>query len=412
MRCVLTPTEPMTASRSALPLCAALLLALGLAACDASSVDGPDDAALPAGGAASGHAEAMPPIPPVVSATHLGIVGEHAGVRARDGAISARMGGRSVWTFGDTPLTVPGADGDSWSNNTLSWTSDLDASDGLALDGNHLDASGAPTEFLPPLPWEREYNRRHDRDDCEEEPCGAEFAFWPCHIVPDPARGRALVFFSEIWRVVGQGTWRGVGSGIALWDGEGPLTRPVQNPNPDTPTPTLMWGEDTIAYTNAALVVGDDLYAYGCKQLGFNHRCRVARVPLADALDKRAWRYYTGSGWSPNPNAAVPVFNGGAAGSTVFYVPAFDAYMLAYSQTFTEDMLYSVSRTPWGPWSEPRLLFEGLPAWNNGFNYSGHGHPEFAEDDGRVQYFTYAHATGLLQGDLPLVRVVFGDPAN
>jgi hypothetical protein len=375
-------------------------------------VDGPDAGSAGANAASApveGPEAAPPPVPPVVSATDLGVVAEHAGVRARDGAISALVEGRSVWTFGDTPLNVPGHDGDRWADNTLAWTSDLDASDGLALDGNHLDATGAPTEFIPYTARERRYNEAHHPDNCQQEPCGAEFTFWPCHLVPDPDRDRSYVFYSALWRISGQGTWRGVGAGIAVREGDGPLRRPILNPG--GPNPTLMWGPNEVAYTNAALVVGDDLYAYGCTRHVFEHRCRVARVPLADVLDRSAWRYYAGHGtWSATPGDAVNVFTGGAAGSSVFYVPYLDAYLLAYSETFTQNMLYSVSRTPWGPWSAPALLFEGLAGWNGAYNYSGHGHPEYAEDDGRVQYFTYAHTTGFLQGDLPLVRVVFGDP--
>ncbi len=41
-------------------------------------------------------------------------------------------------------------------------------------------------------------------------------------------------------------------------------------------------------------------------------------------------------------------------------------------------------------------------------NYSAHAHPDFAEAGGRVQYVTYAHTTGFLQQELPLVRVAFG----
>ena len=79
---------------------------------------------------------------------------------------------------------------------------------------------------------------------------------------------------------------------------------------------------------------------------------------------------------------------------------------------FSDDVVYRVSETPWGPWSEPQHLFTGRPGWNGANNYTGHAHPEFAEDGGRVQYVTYAHLTGFLQFDLPLVRVEFGDPAN
>jgi hypothetical protein len=294
-------------------------------------------------------------------------------------------------------------------DNSLSWTADLDASDGIAFEGNLTDAVGAPAEFVPYLPWEREYNRLHDADNCQEEPCGAEFAFWPGDIVPDPARDRALVFYYQLWRIPGEEGWRTIGTGIAVWDGGRRVERPVLDAG--SPTPTLMWGRSEVAYSNATLVDGETLYAYGCKLRWLEHRCRVARVPLADALDKAAWRYYTGSTWSTDPDAAVAVFNGGAAGTSVFYVPYLDAYMAVYNAAFDNDVSYRVSRTPWGPWSEPQHLFTMRPPQGTFGNYSAHAHPEYAEADGRVQYVTYAHTTGFLQQVLPLVRVTFGDPS-
>ena len=378
------------------------LTALLLAGCDA--IGDPEDP-LAASADATAAAEA-PPIPPVLSVTPLGVVAQHEAVRGRDGAISAVVNGRSVWTFGDTAMNVPGAGGDHWVDNSLAWTSDLDASDGITLEGNHLDATGAPAEFIPYLRWERRYNEAHDDDDCQEEPCGAEFAFWPGDIVPDPARGRALIFYYELWRVPGP-SWQTVGTGIAVWDGGRRVTRPVQNPG--SQTPRLMWSRGEVAYNHATLVVGETLYAYGCTLHFLEHRCRVARVPLASALDKAAWRYYTGSGWSADPDRAKIVFSGGAAGTSVFYVPYLDAYMAVYNPAFDNDIKYRVSRTPWGPWSAPQHLFTSPPGWDGAANYSAHAHPEFAEDGGRVQYVTYAHTTGFLQQEIPLVRVEFGD---
>ena len=381
------------------------LAALLLAGCDALA--DPDDAPA-AGSPPAASAEAPPPIPPVLSATDLGEIRQLPIIRGRDGAISALVNGRSVWTFGDTPLDGPNADGEYWVDNSLSWTADLDASDGIAFEGNHTDAVGAPAEFIPYLPWERRYNERHDADNCQAEPCGAEFAFWPGDIVPDPARDRALVFYYQLWRIPGQEGWETVGTGLAEWDGGQRVVRPVLDP--DSETPTLMWDRGETAYSNASLVEDDTLYAYGCRRVWIQHRCRVARVPLADALDKPAWRYYDGRRWSADPADAVRIFDGGSAGTSVFYVPAFEGYMAIYNPAFVNDAQYRVSRTPWGPWSEPQDLFMMRPPMGTFGNYSAHAHPEFAEDEGRVQYVTYAHATGFLQQVLPLVRVEFGDP--
>ena len=48
----------------------------------------------------------IPPIPPVISVTPMGIVAQNPVIYGRDGAISAEIDGRSVWTFGDTPMSV------------------------------------------------------------------------------------------------------------------------------------------------------------------------------------------------------------------------------------------------------------------------------------------------------------------
>lgn len=409
----MSETSPV-ARRLTHRLLACASLALALAGCDAATSD---DGALPGEDPTAAARAAEPaPIPEVLSATDLGIVRQHPAVNARDGNYSALIDGRSVWAFNDTPMNVPGVDGDSWVDNSLAWTTGLDASDGITLDGNHLDQTGAPAEFMPYLPWERRYNEIHDDDDCQEEPCGAEFALWPAHIVPDPARDRVLVFYNEIWRSPTVQGWRYLGGGIAVADLSGnvpKVTRPIQNPG--SRTPTLMWtqkdGEQ--ALDSGYVVEGDHLYSYGCTVDFLVLNCQVGRVPLADALDKRAWRYYAGNGaWSADQGDAETVFQGGTAGQGVAYVPAFDGYLVVYSGLFSDDVFYRVSQTPWGPWSEQRLLFHGRPGWDGNANYAAHLHPEFAEDGGRVQYVTYVHNTGFLRQELPLVRVEFAEPAN
>ncbi len=386
------------------------LLLVTLAGCDAADSD------APLAGATSATSESIPsrtapPVPPVLSATDLGEIAQLPIIRGRDGAISALINGRSVWTFGDTPLNGPNVEGWNWVDNSLSWTSDLDASDGISFEGNYVDAVGAPAEIVPFLPREQQYNEAHAGENCEEEPCGAEIAFWPGDLIPDPARNRVLMAYYELWRIPGQEGWRSIGNGFAVWDegmSPGSVRRPIQNPG--SQTPMLMWERDEIAYTNATLVEDDMLYAYGCKRVVILHRCRVARVPLADVLDKSAWQYFAGNGvWSANPDDAVRVFDGGSAGTSVFYVPHYRGYMAIYNPAFDNMVRYRVSRTPWGPWSEPEALFEMRPPQGTFGNYSAHAHPEFAEADGRVQYVTYAHTTGFLQQELPLVRVEFGE---
>jgi hypothetical protein len=161
---------------------------------------------------------------------------------------------RVYWLLGDTALTVPGADAPYstnfyWASNTMSSTHDLDASDGLALDYDWLDSTGAPTEFMPLTDDERTYNLAHKKGEdstCGEVPC----VLWPGVMVPDPARHRILVFYGKVHRG-GGASFQGIGTGIAVWDPHmNKVTRPVVKPG--GPEPTLMWREELTSPTSGA----------------------------------------------------------------------------------------------------------------------------------------------------------------
>ncbi len=346
------------------------------------------------------------PIAGVASAVDIGTVVQNAKIFGRDGAISGRIGNKSVWTFGDTPMSVPGIGQHNWVDNSMSWTTNLDASNGITLSHDILDVTGAPGEFLPYTAFETQYNYTHDKLHCTEQPCGAEYALWPGAIIADPARGRALVFYFELWRVPGQSGWTNIGSGIAIGAPDGTFTRPILSPG--SADPTLMWDSTEVAYGGGSTVVNDTLVSYGCVARFVTMRCRVARVPLADALVKAQWLYYAGNGvWSADPASAVSVLAGGAAGNTIFYNAYLGRFVAVYSGVFSDDVFLRVSKNAWGPWSVPTKLFTGRPGWQGNTSYAGQAHPEFSEQNGKVIYVTYAHTTGFLRMDLPIVKVTF-----
>ncbi len=360
------------------------------------------------GVASAGQDPDLPAIPRVVSVTQLGTVQQNQVIYGRDGTFSALVDGKSVWTFGDTPMSVPGVLGNSWDDNSLSWTTDLDASKGINLNHDLLDSTGAPAEFLPYLPWEREYNYQHDKNHCTAKPCGAEFAMWDGPVIDDPARNRTLFYYYELYRgVPGMQGWDTVGGGIAVYTPGQGINRPIENPG--SKTPTLMWGPKDEEFNSGAIVVDDTLYSYGCVGGFLVDNCQVARVLLADALDITKWTYYAGNdNWSTNPADAVTIFQGGAAANQVFYNAYLGVYMNIYNPALNNDMYFIVSRTPWGPWSKPTLLFKGETPYKGSVNYTGQVHTEFAQGNGQTEYVTYAHPNGFLREDLPLVQVVFG----
>ena len=364
---------------------------------------------------AAGHAHAAtgasdaPPLPLVQSVTPLGTVRQNPVINARDNAESALFKGKSVWTFGDTSMSVPGAHGTNWDDNSLSWTTNLDASSGITLDHDLTDSTGAPREFLPYTRSEAQYNYTHDKNHCTQASCGAEIALWAQQVVPDEARNRLLLFFVEIWRVSGQPNWTTIGAGIAVMTADGKVSRPIENPG--SSMPQLLWDQGDGGYIDGSVVAAGMLYSYKCVPDWVAMDCNVARVPLADALDKSQWRYYAADGsWSVNEADAVTVFQGGAAGNSVFYNVYLGEYMAIYAQPFTNDVMYRVANNPWGPWSGDGLLFTGEPGWEGNFDYAAFAHPEFSTDDGQVQYVTYVHDTGFLQQEIPLARVVFQKP--
>lgn len=352
----------------------------------------------------------VPPLPKVVSVTSLGTVQQNPVIYGRDGTFSAVINGKSVWTFGDTPMSVPGKLGNFWDDNSLSWTTNLDASKGINLSHDLTDTTGAPAEFLPYLPWEAKYNYEHDNNHCTVKPCGAEFAMWDGPVVNDPARNRTLFYYYELYRgVPGMQGWDTVGGGIAVYTPGQGIRRPIENRN--SKTSTLLWGQTDEEFNSGALVVDDILYSYGCIGGFLVDNCQVAQVPLADALDITKWTYYAGNGvWSTNPADAVTIFQGGAAANVVFYNAYLGVYMNIYNPALTNDMYYMVSYTPWGPWSKGQFLFTGETPYQGSVNYTGQAHVEFAQGNGQTQYVTYAHPDGFLQEDLPLTQVVFGKP--
>jgi hypothetical protein len=53
-------------------------------------------------------------------------------------------------------------------------------------------------------------------------------------------------------------------------------------------------------------------------------------------------------------------------------------------------------------------VIEGVaPTQEKKWNYSGLAHPEFSQDNGRVEYLTYYRETVFLEGETRLVEVVF-----
>lgn len=304
--------------------------------------------------------------------------------------------------------------------------------------------------------------------------CGDEYAIWGSGIVADPDNERILSFYNLIKRYHALGekpnpddpdgpkipcteqdvidrvescrvfSFDGVGLGIAVWtettaDGDGWERQNIVNAtDPDIPTALWPYDDDPATpdtnFDQAYLMDGGYIYTYACSgQLAT--KCGVSRVSATDpdaVFDRNAWEFYAGKDrdkqacqeeWSadvdcttdldvPNAEGEVESF-GGAAGSSVFWNEGLQNYMWLYSVPLSNEMRYRVAYEPEGPWSRSAVLGTAVPAAGEGLgsiSYAGFAHPEYAEDNGLVQYITYAHTTGFLRGDMGIHKVRFSDP--
>jgi hypothetical protein len=351
------------------------------------------------------------PGPEVVSATEVSILETTPDIEGRDGGASALVWGRSVWVYGDTVLTVQDERDQNWHHNSVSWTMDLDASDGIGGFVEPLDSVGAPAHLIPPSPDEQAFNDLHAGEDCAEEPCGARWAVWPGAPIWDAERERALVFYGLIYAEPGDFNFEGVGSSIAIWtDPEGLPERPVIDPTSEHPD--LLWLAGEPGWGAAAAIVDDWLYAFACDgDDGPGHACRLGRVELDELLERDAWRYLAAGGaggadWSADMDEAEVLFEG-APILSIAWNDFLGAWLAVYSEPFSSKIRGRTAPELTGPWSRESTLYDA----GEDTPYDALAHPEYEEGAGRVQYLSYSRpTTGWFGTEFPLVRVELASP--
>ncbi len=345
--------------------------------------------------------------PVVASAEELSVLEQSSAIEGRDGGSSARVFGRSVWTYGDTVLTIPDDREQTWHHNSVSWTEDEDASNGITGFLEPMEASGAPRHFIEPTPEELAFNLAHAGEDCEVEPCGARFAVWPGEPVWDAANGRAIVSFGLIYAEPGEFNFKGLGTGFAEWRGlEQAPVRLVADAEAEHPS--LVFSPDEPDFSSGLQVIDGYLYAFSTSD-GDRHRARLGRVPVEEISDRAAWRFWDGDGWVANWKKSQVLFDG-APIFTLSFNAFLDQWIVVYTEPFEHEILVRAAPALEGPWSKPSVLYvapeEDPP-------YDAMHHPDFEQEDGRVGYLTYSrHTSGWFGTEFPVVRFEFADPSG
>jgi hypothetical protein len=157
---------------------------------------------------------------------------------------------------------------------------------------------------------------------------------------------------------------------------------------------TLWWKAGEPMFCSAVLPVGEWVYGYGVKRERRKQQCYLTRVEAAHIEDPTAYRYFDGSGWSARVEDAVPVMADMPNEMSVSWNEHLGAYLAVHSLNTTRKVVGRTAPRPWGPWSEPGVLFRAdvkpqRPKRYPTLVYAGKEHPELAAAGGRVLYVTY-----------------------
>ncbi len=340
-----------------------------------------------------------------ISSQDRGTLPESELIKGRDGGYSARIFDRSVWVFGDTILKNADSEGSSWRHNSFAYTEDTIAQDGVTGFVTPTRADGSPRELFSPTTEEAAFNQAHAGENCLEKPCGARKVLWPASLVWDSTRNRALLFYIKIYGEPGPFNFHSLGVGLAEWNSlESGPQRPEANVFLEEPT--LLFSNDEPPFGTAAIIEGEHLYSYGCSG-GLSKACKLARVPTDKVFQRNLWQYYDGEGWGHTIGKAKELFDASTMMS-VFYNSALQRYVAIYSKNLENRIMMRTSLALEGPWSEETELAQAqAPTDGGAWAYSGLAHPEFAEDNGLIQYISYYRGLAPFQGELRLVRVSF-----
>ncbi|MCB9519808.1 MAG: DUF4185 domain-containing protein [Myxococcales bacterium] len=112
---------------------------------------------------------------------------------------------------------------------------------------------------------------------------------------------------------------------------------------------------DGPAFGEAVLTDDHDVYAFGCVNTGpFDSSCYLARVALDSVGDRGAYQFYRGSGgYTDDPDAAWPVFDGGSGLAVARDGLRLRAWFIA---PLSDRIQTREGLAPAGPWSQPRDL--------------------------------------------------------
>ena len=205
-----------------------------------------------------------------------------------------------------------------------------------------------------------------------------------------PVKDRLVLFLSQIEKSGDGGALGFKQIGRTLGSVANPLEEPTKwRVEQHKLVPEIMNRERELTFGSAILTDGDFVYLYGTderRQPGvFNERFLiVARVPLAEVEDQKAWRFFHAGEWVADFEQADHLCGGMATEFSVSYLPAFKQYALVTTENGLSDkIMVRTGANPWGPWSEPTTVYRcpEMASDKKIFCYAAKAHPSQAAGD-------------------------------
>jgi hypothetical protein len=332
-----------------------------------------------------------PPVAPrwVVDPSTTAQVSDVVGPQAAGGDTEARfgvagadlghmftVGGRLAIAFGDTYGGPPApqffhAPRPDWRSNVLGWIDPPSSPrDGFALRDMVIDRPGHAAELL--------HSRKQD---------GVEWTVIPTYGIADG--GRMLLHYMSVrndFTDTRPGHWALNDAGVAVSDdggrtwtrppgavwpgntrfGQVAYVRPGGGDDPVAPDPPRAPDVPRLPTSFGSVLPNrypttfpnrpdGTVYVYGIPGGRFGD-VSLAAVPPGKLLDRSAYRYWTGTGWSTSEDAAAPVVRGPVGELSVRWNSYYRTWMMMYLVETTGELVVRTSPSATGPWGDAQVV--------------------------------------------------------
>ncbi|KAF4405558.1 DUF4185 domain-containing protein [Streptomyces lycii] len=290
-------------------------------------------------------------------------------VKATDLGIMWDNGSGEILTaFGDTygnGWTGPGAAvGDpatlDWRCNVLGRSNDRELADGMTLTSMPSDRNNHAKQLLS--------CKRQDGDEVTTIPTAGI-----------SVGKRQYMHYMSVNRWGRPGEWFTNYAGIAWSDDNG------ENWVRDADARWQNTGAWDNKFQMAAFVrQGGHVYMYGTPNGRFGD-VHLARVPAGELLEPGAYRYWDGSAWVTDQNAAAPVAQAPVSEVSVQYSRYLGQFVMMYLDEPQGAVVMRTSPSPTGPWSAKQTVASGADFPKL---YGAFVHPWSADSNSPYLYFT------------------------